>query len=293
MGKQSRKKWLNREIKTQRSSLKSKRWKKFFKISILVVLLMALGVGGYYGWKKYYKKNTPPPAVNSEQESQNNKIAVIETNKGTIKVELYPDVAPKTVDNFVKLVNEGFYNGTKFHRVIADFMIQGGDPTSRDDSQKDNWGTGDPGYKFDDEINPWGIDVDSSAIQILQNQGYTYNKDLKSMKNLAGVIAMANSGPNTNGSQFFIITRDPQPQLDGKHTVFGKVIEGMDVVLTIAEVGVDEKNRPLEDVVINKIEITKAAEEIKKDEAIKIETIPQEGTNNQIQVEDIQTEPAK
>lgn len=292
MGKKSRQKWLNRELKVQNSNLKSKRWKRFFKIFVLMVLIAAIGVGGYYGWKKYYKKNAPPAVT--EQTSPNNKIAVIETSKGTIKVELYPDVAPKTVENFIKLANEGFYNGTKFHRVIKDFMIQGGDPLSVDDTKKDSWGTGDPGYKFNDEINPWELGVDASAIKLLQDQGYTYNKDLKSMKNLPGSIAMANSGPNTNGSQFFIITRDPQPQLDGKHTVFGKVTEGMDIVLSIAEVSVDEKDRPLENVTINKIEITDAAEEAKKDETtpIKVETIPQEG-GVPIEVEGVETETAK
>ena len=121
----------------------------------------------------------------------------METNKGPIEIELYPEHAPKTVNNFVFLSREGFYDGIVFHRVIADFVIQGGDPTGT--------GMGGPGYKFEDEVagNP-----------------LTHDR---------GVISMANAGPDTNGSQFFI-THSPQPHLNGKHTVFGKVVKGLDVV---------------------------------------------------------------
>jgi peptidyl-prolyl cis-trans isomerase B (cyclophilin B) len=126
----------------------------------------------------------------------------IETSRGDIELELYPEHAPKTVNNFVFLTKQGFYNGVTFHRVINDFMIQGGDPTGT--------GTGGPGYKFEDEVdeNP-----------LVHDQG---------------VISMANSGPNTNGSQFFI-THSSQPHLNGKHTVFGKVIEGQDIVDSIKQ----------------------------------------------------------
>jgi peptidyl-prolyl cis-trans isomerase B (cyclophilin B) len=128
--------------------------------------------------------------------------ATIETNRGTIVLKLAPESAPKTVNNFVFLAREGFYDGVTFHRVIANFMIQGGDPTGT--------GRGGPGYKFADEFagNP--------------------------LKHGTGVISMANAGPNTNGSQFFI-THAPQPHLDGKHTVFGKVTSGMDVVNLIRQ----------------------------------------------------------
>lgn len=128
--------------------------------------------------------------------------ATIETTKGPIELELYPKYAPKTVNNFVFLAQEGFYDGVKFHRVISDFMIQTGDPTGT--------GTGGPGYKFDDELktNP--------------------------LRHETGVISMANAGPNTNGSQFFI-THSPQPHLDGMHTVFGRVVAGQNVVDTIAQ----------------------------------------------------------
>lgn len=129
--------------------------------------------------------------------------AVVETNKGTIELELYPQYAPKTVNNFVFLAREGFYDGVTFHRVISNFVIQGGDPTGT--------GTGGPGYRFEDE---------------------TKNNPLK---HETGVISMANAGPNTNGSQFFI-THSPQPHLDGKHTVFGRVIgDGMQVVNSIRQ----------------------------------------------------------
>ena len=128
--------------------------------------------------------------------------AVIETNKGVIELDLYPQHAPKTVNNFVFLAREGFYDEVSFHRVISDFVIQGGDPTGT--------GRGGPGYRFEDELkgNP--------------------------LKHETGVISMANSGPNTNGSQFFI-SHSPQPHLDGRHTVFGKVVSGQEVVDVIQQ----------------------------------------------------------
>ncbi|HSG17663.1 MAG TPA: peptidylprolyl isomerase [Anaerolineae bacterium] len=138
--------------------------------------------------------NSPPKM----QIDENKEYRVdMETNRGTIVLELYPQYAPQTVNNFVFLASEGFYDGVVFHRVISDFMIQGGDPTGS--------GRGGPGYRFGDEFagNP--------------------------LKHETGVISMANAGPGTNGSQFFI-THSPQPHLNGKHTVFGKVIEGQDVV---------------------------------------------------------------
>jgi len=128
--------------------------------------------------------------------------AVVETDKGVIELQLFPENAPKTVNNFVFLANEEFYDGVKFHRVISNFVIQGGDPTGT--------GMGGPGYKFEDETrgNP--------------------------LKHERGVISMANAGPNTNGSQFFI-THSPQPHLDGRHTVFGKVVKGIEVVDAIRQ----------------------------------------------------------
>ena len=148
--------------------------------------------------------------------------AIIETNHGPIHVELYPDDAPKTVDNFVKLANDGFYDRVIFHRVIPDFMIQGGDPTGT--------GSGGPGYTFEDEFNDYRVE--------------------------RGALAMANAGPNTNGSQFFIVTTKAAPWLDGKHTVFGRVTDGMDVVDTISELPRDARDKPHDDVVIEGVSVS-------------------------------------
>jgi peptidyl-prolyl cis-trans isomerase B (cyclophilin B) len=144
--------------------------------------------------------------------------ATLSTNKGSIELELYPNDAPKTVDNFVRLARTGFYDGVAFHRVIPDFMIQGGDPSGT--------GSGGPGYMFEDEINEHKVE--------------------------RGALAMANAGPNTNGSQFFIVTTEAAPWLDGKHTVFGKVTSGMDVVDAISEVSRDARDKPHEPVIIER-----------------------------------------
>ena len=144
------------------------------------------------------------------------------TNKGEIVFEMFDEDAPKTVENFQKLAKDGFYDGLVFHRVIKDFMIQGGCPQGT--------GTGDPGYKFDDEFN------DHKVVR--------------------GALAMANSGPNTNGSQFFIVTIDAAPWLDGKHTVFGEVKSGMDVVDAVEGLPTDARDRPREEAKIEKLETT-------------------------------------
>ncbi|MCK4386935.1 MAG: peptidylprolyl isomerase [Candidatus Pacebacteria bacterium] len=157
-------------------------------------------------------------------------VAVLQTNLGEIEIKLFGVEAPKTVENFKKLAGEGFYNGVKFHRVIKGFMVQGGDPLTKDDSLRASWGTGGPGYMFEDEI-------------------YAGNA------NIIGTIAMANSGPNTNGSQFFINLADNN-FLDQKHTVFGKVVAGMETVKRIGNVETTEKgvrDIPAEAVVIEKI----------------------------------------
>lgn len=149
------------------------------------------------------------------------------TNKGSFTVELFETQTPKTVANFVKLAKSNFYDGVKFHRVIKGFMIQGGDPLTKDDSKMSLWGTGGPGYQFADEIT-------------------------STNKNNAGTISMANAGPNTNGSQFFINTNDNN-FLDTKHTVFGRVISGMDVITSIENTETGPNDRPIEAVVINSI----------------------------------------
>jgi peptidyl-prolyl cis-trans isomerase B (cyclophilin B) len=147
--------------------------------------------------------------------------AIIQTNHGPIHVELFPDDAPKTVNNFVKLANDGFYDRVIFHRVIPDFMIQGGDPTGT--------GSGGPGYSFEDEFNDHKVE--------------------------RGALAMANAGPNTNGSQFFIVTTEAAPWLDDKHTVFGRVTEGMDVVDKISELPRDAGDKPHDDVVMESVSV--------------------------------------
>ena len=145
--------------------------------------------------------------------------AVLHTSEGDVEVELYDDDAPKTAANFTKLAGEGFYDGVVFHRVIPDFMIQGGCP--RGD------GTGGPGYSFEDELNDHKVE--------------------------RGALAMANSGPNTNGSQFFVVTADACAWLDGKHTVFGRVTSGQDVVDRISLVERDSRDRPRTPVVIESV----------------------------------------
>ncbi|HET7808453.1 MAG TPA: peptidylprolyl isomerase [Gaiellaceae bacterium] len=147
--------------------------------------------------------------------------ATLHTNHGPIEVELHDDDAPKTVENFRKLAADGFYDGVVFHRVIPDFMIQGGDPTGS--------GMGGPGYTFEDEFNDHKVE--------------------------RGALAMANAGPNTNGSQFFIVTAEATPWLDGKHTVFGRVTGGMDAVDAISQVETDASDKPREAVVIERVEL--------------------------------------
>jgi cyclophilin family peptidyl-prolyl cis-trans isomerase len=147
--------------------------------------------------------------------------ATLHTNHGPVELELHDGDAPKTVENFRKLAGDGFYDGVTFHRVIPDFMIQGGDPTGT--------GTGGPGYTFEDEFNDHKVE--------------------------RGALAMANAGPNTNGSQFFVVTAEATPWLDGKHTVFGRVTSGMEVVDAISQVETDASDKPREPVVIERVEL--------------------------------------
>jgi len=161
-------------------------------------------------------------------------VAIIHTNMGTIELELFADKTPKTVENFVGLANKGYYNGVIFHRVIDNFMIQGGDPTGTGRGGQSLWGG-----KFEDEFVP----------------------ELK--HDSEGILSMANAGPNTNGSQFFI-TLKATPWLDGRHTVFGKVIKGMDVVKAIGKVQTNQQDRPLKDVVMEKVTIEKRPKQSSK-----------------------------
>ncbi len=160
----------------------------------------------------------------------------IKTAAGDIVLELYPAVAPKTVANFLKLAKQGFYDGTTFHRVIGDFMIQGGDPLSKTLPVGDaRIGTGGPGYKFEDEINPKALGLSDAEITVLESKGFKYSTTLPSLPVDPGYIAMANAGPNTNGSQFFIVTYSPQRSLYGKHTVFGRVTSDMAIVRAVEQ----------------------------------------------------------
>lgn len=153
------------------------------------------------------------------------KIAVLKTNYGEIELELFADTAPNTVANFKKLAESGFYNEVRFHRVIKGFMIQGGDPLSKDLAERARWGMGGPGYQFNDEL-------------------------AGDEKYLEGTLAMANSGPNTNGSQFFIVTANPGVALPPSYTVFGKVVKGMEVALIIESAKTGPNDQPVQDVII-------------------------------------------
>lgn len=201
--------------------LKKKKRKKISIIAIAIVLILIVAIAAII-YISYLNKS--------------NKIvrATIETDKGNIELELYKNAAPNTVDNFVKLAKQGFYDGTKFHRVVPDFVIQGGDPLTKDEDPN-NDGTGGPEYVFKDEINPKSLGLADEVISALQQQGYTFNYLLKSIPHKVGTISMANSGPNTNGSQFFIVTTKDEPDLDGRYTAFGQVINGMDIVLKIQQ----------------------------------------------------------
>ena len=148
------------------------------------------------------------------------------TNHGAIELELFDEDAPKTVENFRKLAGDGFYDGVIFHRVIPDFMVQGGDPTGT--------GTGGPGYTFEDEFNDHKVE--------------------------RGALAMANAGPNTNGSQFFIVTTGAAPWLDGKHTVFGRVTSGMEIADKISGLPSDSSDKPHDDAVIERVELAADSE---------------------------------
>ncbi len=170
----------------------------------------------------------PTTSTNTKTNTKTSMQAILHTTLGDITIE-FSGATPNTVANFTKLAGEGFYNGTKFHRVIAGFMIQGGDPLTKDDAMAARWGTGGPGYQFADEIAAGN-------------------------RNAPGTIAMANAGPNTNGSQFFINVAD-NSFLDTKHTVFGKVVAGMDVVAAIEKTPTAAGDRPLSPMAITSVEL--------------------------------------
>lgn len=186
-------------------------------VSRLLAVLCIIGFSGCAG------SSHEPKSFSNSLASAGPSVPVrIQTSLGVIDVELYPSLAPKTVENFLSLAKQGYYNGQIFHRVIPDFMIQTGDPTGT--------GTGGPGYEFDDEFTPE------------LNHGQ------------AGVLSMANAGPDTNGSQFFI-TVAPAPWLDGKHAVFGRVTAGLDNAIEISLVERDAMDKPLQDVIMQSVQV--------------------------------------
>lgn len=195
-----------------------------FYIGILIIITLLIGYASSNQAGSKTAVNNEVKTIKVMAEVKQN--VTLETSLGNIDLELYPSKAPKTVENFVKLANSSFYNNTKFHRVIKGFMIQGGDPYTKGEDTS-VYGTGGPGYKFADETNDLPM--------------------------VAGMLAMANSGPNTNGSQFFIITAKETPWLVGKHTVFGKVTSGMDVVTKIENSRTGVNDLPVVPVVVNKV----------------------------------------
>lgn len=199
---------------------------KGMKILLILTLsfMTSCGKGSQSKQSQNHLQKKNSEAKMSETQKGKNPVAVFTTSMGTFKAELFEDKVPVTAGNFIKLAESGFYNGVIFHRVISDFMIQGGDPTGT--------GSGGPGYTIPDEFDP-SLKHDS-----------------------AGILSMANAGPNTGGSQFFI-TLKPTPWLDGHHAVFGKVIENFDVVDAIGKVQTTGADRPVNPVVIEKVEIIK------------------------------------
>lgn len=193
-----------------------------FGIIGIVVLLAIFFIARFETRNKAPNNQAAEPVMTTSR-------AILETTKGRIVIALDTEGTPNTRDNFIKLAQSGFYDGTRFHRVIDGFMIQGGDPLSKDVSKKELWGTGGPGYQFSDELTPANA-------------------------NVRGSISMANAGLNTNGSQFFINLVD-NGYLNGKHVVFGHVVEGMEVVDAIGKTPVDGNDRPAEDIVVTRVVI--------------------------------------
>lgn len=210
---------------------------KYILIGVLLLVIIMAYFSFFTGGTQVKNENKQPIIENKNTQSDNsntkinkNMTITMKTNMGDIEIKLNSERTPNTVANFVKLAEARFYNGTRFHRVIKDFMIQGGDPLSKDVTKKNYWGTGGPDYKFADEFL-----ADDNMVE--------------------GDLAMANSGPNTNGSQFFIVTATATPWLNGKHTIFGKVTKGMDIVKKIEDTKVDGGDKPLTDMIVNSVSI--------------------------------------
>lgn len=197
-------------------------------IALMVVLIAGMGVYLFLQRSTESPTNSSKPII--QQETINimtNRIATITTNKGVIKIELFEQETPITAGNFTKLAEAKYFDGIKFHRVIPDFMIQGGDPLTKDDAKRPYWGTGGPGYTIKDEF-------------------------VAGLSNVRGTISMANAGPNTGGSQFFINVAD-NTFLDAKHAVFGRVVSGMEVTDSIVNVPRDTRDTPIDPIVIQSV----------------------------------------
>jgi len=254
---------IKEEMKTRRQQ--GRFWQKFWTRPVFwIYTICFLAIIGYPVMRQEIKL----AEIRSRDE------AIIHTSMGDITIKLYVNDAPNTAYNFAALAKKGSYNDLIFHRVIKSFMIQGGDPSGDGSGGESIWG----GY-FKDEINAISLGLDQIMVKdasflkgqyedsqltaaadetvkaFYESEGYKYSGTLNSHKITKGSIAMANSGPNTNGSQFFIATEKDQPHLDGKHTVFGEIISGLDIAVKISEVAVDDKDKPTEDVTINSIEI--------------------------------------
>jgi cyclophilin family peptidyl-prolyl cis-trans isomerase len=206
---------------------------KYFSLFLLTAILFGCKDSNSGNRGTNQLNNNNETIMQEEIMSDSTTVAVIQTNMGTIEIQLFEDIVPKTVENFTGLAEKGYYDGIIFHRVIDGFMIQAGDPTGTGRGGESLWGK-----SFADEFNP------------------------KLKHDTEGILSMANAGPNTNGSQFFI-TLAPTPWLDGKHSIFGKVINGMDVVKKIGKVETKAGDKPAKDVVMEKVTIEKRSSEAK------------------------------
>jgi peptidyl-prolyl cis-trans isomerase B (cyclophilin B) len=251
-----------REAKEKQQKIEKRKRFLIVTASFVAIALMITGIVLFNNWN--VKHTADLAAIKADQATWpkgivkptkaeiaqiKDEVVVFETNMGTIKLELDPEAAPLTVMNFRKLINDKYYDGSIFHRVIKDFMIQGG-------GNNEKGPLTDLGYKFKDEINPKAQGLSDTEIKTNTDKGYKYDESLKSFKMTKGVLAMANAGPSTNSTEFFIITAKETPWLNGLHTPFGRVIQGQEVADKIQVVQTKD-DKPLKNVIINKAYIEK------------------------------------
>lgn len=261
-----------KEMEQQEKVLNRKRWMVILG-SVVAIVLIIIGISSFFHQKQLaqQEKASWPPDVEKPSKTEmaqiKNEIVHIDTDKGLIKLELYPESAPLTVNNFRKLIQEGTYDNSTFHRIINDFMIQAGQTkmVAGDDGQETEMPIN-VGYQFKDEINPWSLGLTDEQVDAIQSEhpdgGYKYDKNLQSYPIDYGYLCMANAGPNTNGAQFFIVTKkEGCDWLYGRHTVFGKVTEGMDVVEEIQKVETGPNDVPVTPIMIKKVWIEEKASE--------------------------------